>query len=138
MSHEFSKPFFLARSASVFFNKMFQSSSIRNSLRNCLNSSFRIQLYLKFHVIYLNKLITSTRFCGIYVDESLAWESLSKFIPKKREKGIGIIGRVHKYVSKDTFVLLLSILKRTVPRKSMWTLNVHFSKNVTMVPFIWL
>ena len=30
------------------------------------------------------------------------------------------------------------IVKETVPRKSTWALNVHFSEKTTKAPFIWL
>ena len=46
------------------------------------------------------------RFLGIYIDESLTWEYHSSHIRKKIAKGIGIIGKVRKYLSKVTLRIL--------------------------------
>ena len=46
--------------------------------------------------------VESTKFLGIVIDSKLSWESHSKFIRKKIAKGIGVIGKARKYLSKYT------------------------------------
>ena len=63
------------------------------------------------------------------IQHLVAWTSLiSYFFTFSR------IGFRNKY-AKDH---LGKMLKGTVPRKSTWAVDVHFSEKTTMVPFIWV